>query len=398
MPVQKCSTDGVSGWKWGKSGKCFTGFGAKAKAAKQGRAIRASGFVGNRKRTVTKSDPTRTKTLRRAFEREIRRIINHIKRQINKQVGQLDGFALNEQNGPDYRLVRRIGTILGVNTNAKFEFARTSKQVDEFEKWIQEQLGELASTNKDKYWEEFVAKGYEKGAGRAFTDSRKAQRAQAAGSAEKAAHFAGSKEEFLRSAFGQAESVDKLKLLASRTFTDLKNVESATAAEIRRVLTDGLAQGKNPWEIARDLNKAVDTIGKNRALIIARTEIIRAHSEGQLDALEQLGVEEVGVMVEWSTAGDDRVCPLCQPLEGVVLKTKEARGIIPRHPQCRCAFVPANVGEGTKGQVRGKSSIDDRFGTSVDREERRKRVKRKRSKWVGADKTISEKRPPNLFD
>lgn len=38
MPVRKSG----GGYKYGKSGKTYTGKGAKAKAAKQGRAIQAS--------------------------------------------------------------------------------------------------------------------------------------------------------------------------------------------------------------------------------------------------------------------------------------------------------------------------------------------------------------------
>jgi len=44
MPVQRCVKDGKLGWRWGKSGKCYTGRGAKAKAEKQGVAIKASGY------------------------------------------------------------------------------------------------------------------------------------------------------------------------------------------------------------------------------------------------------------------------------------------------------------------------------------------------------------------
>jgi len=44
MPVQRCTKNGKPGWRWGKSGKCYTGSGAKAKAAKQGAAIKAAGF------------------------------------------------------------------------------------------------------------------------------------------------------------------------------------------------------------------------------------------------------------------------------------------------------------------------------------------------------------------
>ena len=42
MPVQKCSKNGKSGYKWGKGGKCYTGPNAKKKAAEQGQAIKAS--------------------------------------------------------------------------------------------------------------------------------------------------------------------------------------------------------------------------------------------------------------------------------------------------------------------------------------------------------------------
>lgn len=39
MPVIKCEKDGQSGYKWGESGTCYIGDGAKEKAEAQGRAI-----------------------------------------------------------------------------------------------------------------------------------------------------------------------------------------------------------------------------------------------------------------------------------------------------------------------------------------------------------------------
>jgi len=50
MPVQKCKKEGQPGWRWGKEGKCYTytpgdktgSKRAKAKAAKQGRAIQVN--------------------------------------------------------------------------------------------------------------------------------------------------------------------------------------------------------------------------------------------------------------------------------------------------------------------------------------------------------------------
>ena len=43
MPVHRTKS---GGYKWGKSGKTYYGKGAKRKAAKQGRAVRASGYKG----------------------------------------------------------------------------------------------------------------------------------------------------------------------------------------------------------------------------------------------------------------------------------------------------------------------------------------------------------------
>lgn len=42
MPLTRCSSKGKPGYKWGDSGKCYTGKDAKAKAMKQARAIEAS--------------------------------------------------------------------------------------------------------------------------------------------------------------------------------------------------------------------------------------------------------------------------------------------------------------------------------------------------------------------
>jgi SPP1 gp7 family putative phage head morphogenesis protein len=53
-----------------------------------------------------------------------------------------------------------------------------------------------------------------------------------------------------------------------------------------------------------------------------------------------MGIKEVGVMVEWSTAGDDRVCEECESMEGKIMDIDDAHGMIPVHPNCRCAFIP----------------------------------------------------------
>jgi SPP1 gp7 family putative phage head morphogenesis protein len=168
--------------------------------------------------------------------------------------------------------------------------------------------------------------------------------------------YNGTKEEFLRDSFARPETIEKTKLLAGRTFNELDGVTADMSLRMSRALTDGLVQGKNPLAIARDLDSVAD-LGAARSRTIARTEIIRAHAEGQLDAFSALGVEDLGVSVEWSTAGDDRVCPRCVPLEGIVVKIDEAKGMLPRHPNCRCAWIPAGVGESPADQKRTQKAV-----------------------------------------
>lgn len=44
MPVQRCQSMGRDGFKWGESGFCYTGDGARKKAERQGIAIKAGGY------------------------------------------------------------------------------------------------------------------------------------------------------------------------------------------------------------------------------------------------------------------------------------------------------------------------------------------------------------------
>lgn len=54
MPVQKCSKDGKSGYRWGESGVCFTGSDAKERAEAVGKAIHSqdSGFISDKGNSV----------------------------------------------------------------------------------------------------------------------------------------------------------------------------------------------------------------------------------------------------------------------------------------------------------------------------------------------------------
>lgn len=285
--------------------------------------------------------------------------------------------------------------------NTRWKFRTSSIKLEEFRRWLQEQIAleiipdEDDPSQQDEWWEKYVTEAYEKGVLRAFTD------AQAKLLSESSIAYDARKEQFLRDSFVQPESREKVQLLASRVFTDLKGVTDVMSQQMSQVLVEGLSSGSGPMEIARKLNDRVEHIGITRSRVIARTEILRAHNEGQLDAFERMGVEEVGVAVEYDTAGDGRVCKLCSAMDGVVLTVKESRGLLPRHPQCRCVYLPANVGESTKGQIRGKQGIQSAIDESIEREipkgsKRTLAEQKARTKWGGADTKISKKRPKSI--
>jgi len=174
------------------------------------------------------------------------------------------------------------------------------------------------------------------------------------------------------------EQISKVKLLSTRAFGELRGIGAATAQKLNRILSNGIIAGLGPRELASQINSEIDSITKKRALVMARTEIIHAHAEGQLDSFEDLGIDELGVMAEWATADDAHVCELCRPLDGVVMTVKQARGMIPRHPNCRCAFIPAigvEDNKTTRKNLRKAIKKSVKAGGDSDR-------------WVGKGKAI----------
>lgn len=242
--------------------------------------------------------------------------------------------------------------------NKSYEFHSDPAKIEAFQQWLRGQFNSiLTGKNEEQLWKAYIEAGFRKGAARAFDDTKRSEAARVVGK-EGADFYRGSRDQFLRDSFNQPVSVDRVKLLAGRAFDDMENVTDDMSTRMSRTMADGLVRGDSPLDIAKELDDDLD-IGRTRALTVSRTEIIRAHAEGQLTALERMGVEDVGVAVEWSTTGDEKVCDLCSDLEGVVLKVSEAHGMLPRHPNCRCSFMPANVGEDDDDQVDTYAGVRD---------------------------------------
>ena len=278
---------------------------------------------------VLRGDPTRTSGIVRRFLVDLRRRMRGLVRGINHFMVELDALGLEEKT-----------TLVRLQTEREFQFRTDAGKLDAFNEWFAQQVDANvfsvpAGTDPSRPWTAtYVESSYRRGLVSAYISSATGQLLSELGIGDTTL------EEFLKSAFASPETISKIILLATRSFEDLKGVSSQMSAEMSRILVQGLIDGSNPRTIARIMNERIASLTRTRAETIARTEIIYAHAEGQLDAFQRLGVKEVGIKAEWTTAGDDRVCPLCEDREGQIYTIEEARGLIPLHPRCRCTWLP----------------------------------------------------------
>lgn len=270
-----------------------------------------------------KRDPTLTKTLRQRFEGEAYKRFRRLKGVIRRELVDKDGFGLTTNRG-------------------RFEFERSDAKVGAFMEWLQqaqrqELIGVLpgtpiAAASRQAWTSTYIESAYRSGI------------AQAAGRMR--AEGAEVQQRWVDAAFNRPIHADRVGLAYIRAFEELEGITAAMDQQISRVLAQGISDGIGARDLARNINQRVDKIGLTRARMLARTEVISAHAEASLNSYEEAGVEGVDVEAEFNTAGDGLVCPECQALSGVTRPLDEARGLIPVHPNCRCAWIP-NVVNGS---------------------------------------------------
>ena len=165
------------------------------------------------------------------------------------------------------------------------------------------------------------------------------------------------KRRFLTFKFTEPDHTDWVETKSSY---DLKEILGARKLKkFREVLKDGFREGKSIRKLQNDIitkvrpGKAIiDVEAKRRggeivrapysfemdekrhALLMARTEAIRASNEGALSHMEGIGVKEV----KWLTVFDERTCEYCASKDGEIFDIEEAHELHPPHIQCRCSW------------------------------------------------------------
>jgi hypothetical protein len=168
-----------------------------------------------------------------------------------------------------------------------------------------------------------------------------------------------------------------------RAVRDLEGIADATVARATRVVGDQLAaRNFSADRIARVVNRNVRDIALVRLAYLANTSIVQANNGGRLAQFRAAGVTQVGILpeklpslvqlgltavaaaalarrpkrprYEIVTAGDDRVCDECDKLAAAgPYDIDEVEGLLPVHPNCRCAFILVEDLEEARRTLRG---------------------------------------------
>lgn len=301
-------------------------------------------------------DPSRTGGIRRRAAARIRARTDGLAAAVRKLLVTDDAFGLRPLPSL-YGPAKPPGSDPTVNAGTDWRGMSDADKIKAFSAWVRSRLGAKGAGLTDRQlWEEYVRAGFRQGWGRAW-DQTKGASARPPQTADDVAggYYAGARDQFLQSAFQRPVTAETLEALVTRALEESTQLTEAAAVKAVRTLADGLVRGDGPRRIAADLVKGLD-VTRARAELIARTEIVRAHAEGQLSGLETLGVTRVGVEVEWTVTPDARVCPRCRAMAGTVLSVDDARGRIPLHPNCRCAWIPAGPGLSLPGPASAVSA------------------------------------------
>jgi len=256
-------------------------------------------------RAREREEPTRTKTVRQQYAQRLRGRWDAIETAIRTGVTENDALALS------------VEALVDAPRRNQFDFPTDARKTEAFRRWLETQTERefLRTFGEDN---QFIERAYERGVDDARTELR------ALGLAE-----------------GQTAAAlqlpvhrDQLQRLYQRNFRALQGMTRATGREMSRVLSEGLASGAGPRDIADDLADRIDAVGRTRAEVIARTEVMASHNTARLQEWERAGIKKVDVLI----APD--ACPECQAYQsGAPYPASEAYGNLPRHPRCRCSHV-----------------------------------------------------------
>lgn len=322
MPLLRCQKNGAMGWKFGPTGTCFTGPGAREKALRQGRAIKANSTRSDvsqdiinrirRRQAVVEKPKTRLpkklpvwlypRPVERLYEKTLVEYIEQLDQVIQRTITPHLQSLLDERNAllpqtdraDDYSdsIARLIeATTLG--------FAATPLD----KKALADRAGDQTSVWNRKEWDKQLVAAF---------GTTVFQR-----------------EPWLNS---------ELNSFTRQNVSLISNMQADYLASIEGVVQRGIQNGDRITTIRKDIEKRTD-VTKSRAQLIARDQVGKLN--GNLTELRQtnLGVTRY----TWRDSDDQRVRPNHASKDGEVFEwdNPPADTGHPGHDyQCRCYAEP----------------------------------------------------------
>lgn len=124
----------------------------------------------------------------------------------------------------------------------------------------------------------------------------------------------------------------------------ISGISKNTREDIRDLVVEAFEEQFTVDQLADEIEKIIGD--ETRAETIARTEVMKASNQGHLEAFTQ--ATESGLLTgnetkEWIVTPDDRLCPVCEPMDGVNVPLHGTFDVDgqqidgpPAHPNCRC--------------------------------------------------------------
>lgn len=263
-----------------------------------------------------RADPTRTTTARRYFGLRVRRWLYILRGRVVDVVVREDSLRLREPR-----------TLLELLLNAVWYGTPADQKIRYFQDWLTVQLKEIVSSTD---WAVYQENGYRAGVRRVYDDMRGMLR-----------YLPDEQDYHLRAGRQFVEDVvrtndQELGALRTRMTSDLAGVVAAAVTEAGRVVATSLVAGWRPEETAAGIIDVLDHLATRRLLLVAHDALVRAFAEGQLTAMQRLGAAGVKLRPEHDMGLD--VCRRCVAAGQDITSIRQARGLLPVHPNCLCCW------------------------------------------------------------
>jgi SPP1 gp7 family putative phage head morphogenesis protein len=315
MPVERCQRGGKAGYKWGASGFCHIGSGARERAARQGRAIEAA--------QRAREDAATTGRALAAMRRQLgvpskveatyrRRLVKRVERLHKQLTAALDAGLRRLGEGIDERAAR---------TDA----ARTAVRADT----AASELRGIVRAIKRR-WNRSNAAGTDD-----VLDVGRAVERSATTSTVRAAERIGRVEIEVP---GPRGTGDALAAWARQNVDLIKTIDRRHFDEVERAIVDALRQGRRTRDLRTEIAGRFG-VSERRAQLIARDQLATLNTQITRARQEDLGIERF----RWTTAGDDRVREEHEAIDGEVFTWADGHPTEGRPGEpvnCRCVALP----------------------------------------------------------